>query len=111
MNDHGISKAIQSDVALGFTRVIIMAGVPLLITLLGYFGARLVTQIDSQGLELRIITKALGDQSSSTLLLQNTVNIRGAQRDDQIRDINGRVADHETRIRVLERPAGLSGPR
>lgn len=118
-----ISKAVKGEFALGIQRIFVIVGIPILLGVGGFLGVRAVTNIDDlakridhQGNKtqekLEAITSSLNAQSSAVTVLQSTMAIRGSQRDGEIREINSKVADHETRIRGLERPtAGLAGPR
>lgn len=115
-NGEKISRAVRGEFALGLQRIFVIVGIPILLAVGGFLGVRAVTSVDDIGKEIKsqanttqdrleAIHRTLGDQSAAITVLQNTMSIRGAQRDQQINDIGSRVADHETRIRVLERPA------
>jgi uncharacterized protein YcfJ len=117
-----ISRAIKGEFALGVTRALIMVGIPAMGTLGGYFGVRLINQLDKQGERIEAIgaltggslgeiRKTLAEQTTATTVLQSAFTLRTTTRDGQVQDIKAQIVDHEGRIRALERPAGLAGPR
>lgn len=121
-NGEKISRAVKGEFALGIQRIFIIVGIPILLGVGGFLGIRAVTtgddiskKIEHQGNKtqekLEAMTRQLSDTTSAVGVLQNSMTLRGSQRDGQITEINSRVADHEMRLRYLERPAGLSGPR
>lgn len=98
-NGSKIAHAVKSEFALGLQRMFVIVGIPLILGVGGFLGIRAVTTIDSMSAKV--------DSMGTTInVLQSTMQIRSAARDEQIRDIRVQIGDHETRIRVLERPGG-----
>lgn len=123
VNGNGaISRAVKGEFALGIQRIFVIVGIPMMLGIGGWLTSRAVAsfddlsrQVSHQGIKMQekldAIQQTVGAQGSTVQVLQNQVSLRAQQRDDQVKMINDRVADHESRIRVLERPVGLAGPR
>lgn len=115
-NGHGaLSRMVKTEFTQGLSRALIVFGVPLILAMGGFIGTRVMNQIDDQGHRIEHqgtkTRDTLDEQARAIDLLRQAMEFRRTQRDGEIVGIKGMIADHETRIRGLERPGGLMGPR
>lgn len=78
------------------SRFIVPPAITIAIGIAGYY-------LSQQDASLRRVEQVTHETAAKTLLIENTIALRGAARDTQIGAIEGRIVDHEGRIRVLER--------
>lgn len=74
------------------------------ITLAGWTANRLVQTLDSQGKSVEEIHSLTTQNTSDLRNLQTTIDSGRRARDSQFLDLKTTLADHEGRIRSLERP-------
>lgn len=110
-----IGRAVRSEFAMALTRSLIAIGIPTLVVISGYFGKRFLDQFDAVITEVR--SYALTEQAHNSSLtasineLRQGMQIRSANRDEQIKDIKTDLNDKEIRIRSLERVVPALSPR